>query len=99
MEKLAELLKDKAVAEELMRQETIEDAQKFLASKGVDVTDEDLQAIRAEIQKQTSESDELNDDQLENVAGGVAVSTVIGIVSTVISAVPTVVELFKKIKW
>ena len=99
MEKLAELLKDKAVAEELMRQETVEDAKKFLASKGVDVTDEELQAIHAEIQKQTSESDELNEDQLENVAGGVAISTVISVATAVVSAVPTVVSLFKKIKW
>ncbi len=34
MEKLAELLKDKAVTEELMRQETVEDAKKFLAFSG-----------------------------------------------------------------
>ena len=64
MEKLAELLKDKAFAAELMKQATAEDAQKFIAAKGVEVSLEDLQSIRAEILKQEQTGEELSDDQL-----------------------------------
>ena len=42
MEKLTEPLKDKAFVEEFFKQETAEDAQKFLASKGVDVPIDEL---------------------------------------------------------
>lgn len=70
MEKLAELLKDEAVAKEFFSQPTAEDAQKFLASKGVEVTLDELNELRQAMVSEV-DSDELSDDQLDNVAGGV----------------------------
>ena len=99
MEKLAELLKDKAFAAELMKQATAEDAQKFIASKGVEVSIEDLQSIRAEILKQEQTGDELNDDQLENVAGGFNFNPLITITKTLIQEVPSLIKEFKTLKW
>ena len=100
MEKLTELLKDKAFAEEFFKQETAEDAQKFLASKGVDVTIDELNQLRDAIVTRLDDSngDELSDDQLENVAGGMAVATVAGIVAGVAGATSFGVALFDKIK-
>ena len=68
-EKLAELLKDEAVVKELVAKETAEDAQKFLASKGVEISIEQLEEIQKAIAAK-SNSEEMNDDDLEKVAGG-----------------------------
>jgi predicted ribosomally synthesized peptide with nif11-like leader len=76
-EKLVELLKDEAFVKELVAQETPEDAQKFLASKGVEVSAEELENIRKEILARIDGNEEMNDEQLEQVAGGsVAVDVV-----------------------
>lgn len=66
-EKFAALLKDKAVVEELLQQETAEDAQKFLASKGVELSIEEINNLKNFI---AQDGDEMDDSQLENVSGG-----------------------------
>ena len=99
MEKLAELLKDKAFAAELMKQATAEDAQKFIAAKGVEVSLEDLQSIRAEILKQEQTGEELSDDQLENVAGGFNFTPFVNIAKTLITEVPNAIKEIKTLKW
>ncbi len=73
-EKLNELLKDESVVKELLEQETAEDAQKFLASKGVEISIEDLEEIQKILAAQSDE--EMDDGELENVAGGVSLETV-----------------------
>ncbi|MBQ7704553.1 MAG: hypothetical protein IJT73_03870 [Selenomonadaceae bacterium] len=72
-EKLNELLKDEAVVKELLQQETAEDAQKFLASKGVEISIEDLEKIQKALAAQ-DEGEEMDDSQLENVAGGASLN-------------------------
>ncbi|MBQ7704555.1 MAG: hypothetical protein IJT73_03880 [Selenomonadaceae bacterium] len=69
-EKLAEILKDEAVVKELLQQETAEDAQKFLASKGVEISIEDLENLQKAVAAQSGENEEMDDSQLEQVAGG-----------------------------
>ncbi|MBQ7704556.1 MAG: hypothetical protein IJT73_03885 [Selenomonadaceae bacterium] len=76
-EKLAEILKDEAVVKELLQQETAEDAQKFLASKGVEISIEDLENLQKAVAAQSGENEEMDDSQLEQVAGGVGLSTVL----------------------
>ncbi len=100
MEKLTELLKDKAFVEEFFKQETAEDAQKFLAPKGVDVTIDELNQLRDAVVARLDDSngDELSDDQLDNVAGGIAVTTIAGIVAGIAGATTFGVALFDKIK-
>jgi hypothetical protein len=55
--------------EEFLKQETTEAAQKFLASKGVEITVEQLEEIQKTIAAK-SNSEEMNDEDLEKVAGG-----------------------------
>ncbi len=71
-EKLNELLKDEAVVKELLEQETAEDAQKFLAGKGVEISIEDLEKIQQALAAQSE--GEMDDSQLENVAGGASLN-------------------------
>ena len=71
-EKLNELLKDESVVKELLQQETAEDAQKFLASKGIEISIEDLEKIQKILAAQSD--DEMDDSQLENVAGGASLN-------------------------
>ena len=73
-EKLNELLKDESVVKELLQQETAEDAQKFLASKGVEISIEELEEIQKALAAQSGEDDEVNDNELENVAGGASLN-------------------------
>jgi hypothetical protein len=76
-EKLTELLKDEAVVEEFLKQETTEAAQKFLASKGVEISDEEIEQLGKAIAAAANKSEEMNDDELEKVAGGFSVSSII----------------------
>jgi hypothetical protein len=69
-EKLVELLKDEEIAKEFFAQETIEDAQKFLASKGVEVSAKELEEFGAAVAAQTEAEGEMDDSQLDKVAGG-----------------------------
>ena len=71
-EKLNEILKDEAVVKELFAQETAEDAQKFLASKGVEISTKELEELRAAISTQAE--GEMDDEQLDKVAGGATVN-------------------------
>jgi ATP-dependent RNA circularization protein (DNA/RNA ligase family) len=69
-EKLNELLQDESIVRELVAKENAEDVQKFLADKGVEVSIEDINAIRDGVLARVENNDEMSDDQLEQVAGG-----------------------------
>ena len=68
--KLNALLNDEAFVKELFAQETAEDAQKLLASKGVEISAEELENIRKSLIAKTESNEEMNDESLEQVAGG-----------------------------
>jgi hypothetical protein len=82
-EKLVELLKNEAIAKELLEKETAEDAQKFLADKGVDISIDEIENIRKGIISSAEEDEEIDDEQLEKVAGGFSISTAITVASTI----------------
>jgi hypothetical protein len=69
-EKIVECLKNEEVAKEFFAQETVEDAQKFLASKGVEVSAKEIEEIGAAVAAQTEDEGEMDDSQLDKVAGG-----------------------------
>lgn len=96
-EKLKELLKDEAFVKELVEQETVEDAQKLLASKGVDISVDQLNEIRKGVAARLEEGEELSDEQLENVAGGFA-DAITAVVDAVI-AVGDFVHTVTRRRW
>ena len=84
-EKFTALLQDEAFVKELIEQETVEDAQKLLASKGVEFTVGQINEIRNGVIARVGDgSEELSDEQLENVSGGFA-DAITAVVDAVIS--------------
>ena len=67
-EKAMELFKDKSFLEELAKAETAEEAQKLFASKGAEISIDELMAFRAGVMQEAGE--ELSDEDLALVAGG-----------------------------
>ena len=65
-EKLKELLNDQAFQDEMNNAATLEDAAKIMQQHGIQITPEELQEIMT---KMESES-ELNESELDDVAGG-----------------------------
>ena len=68
-EKLNALMQDEAFVKDLLDQETAEDAQQFLAAHDIDMTIEELNALQQKFSAQSADG-EMDDDQLEMVAGG-----------------------------
>ncbi len=73
-ERIKELFSDEAFVNSILEMETPEEVQKALAEKGIDLTIDEI----CTIQKSLSQSDgELSEDDLENVAGGSIIATLI----------------------
>ena len=68
-EKLEALMNDEAFVKDLLAQETAEDAQQFLAVHDIDMTIEELNKLQKKFAAQSADG-EMDDDQLEMVAGG-----------------------------
>ena len=68
MAELKEVLQNEEVALEFFSKETPEEAQAFLKDKGVEMSLEEVQELGKVLEAATSE--ELSEDDLENVAGG-----------------------------
>ena len=85
-ERVKEVLADEAFVKELLSRETPEEAQALLAEKDIDVSIEELVKLKdlvvAKLQAaENSESAELTEADLEDVAGGTfGISVVIAIV-------------------
>ena len=95
-ERIKEIFADEEFVKEFFSKETPEEAQAMLAEKDIDVSIEELVAIKNIIDKklqseEKGEDDELCDDDLENVAGGVLLTGTACILITV--AVPAVLGL------
>ncbi len=95
-ERIKEVFADKEFVKKFFGKETPEEAQDLLAEKDIDVSIEELVAIKDIIVKklqseEKGEDDELCDDDLENVAGGVLLTGTACIL--VVVAVPAVIGL------
>ncbi|MBR1579510.1 MAG: hypothetical protein IJ668_03320 [Selenomonadaceae bacterium] len=69
-EKVKALLADKNFMASALELETPEEVQELFASKGVELSIEDVKALRAAILARLGGDDEMDEDQLEQVAGG-----------------------------
>lgn len=75
-EKLAkEVFSDKEFVKSLLLMETPEEVQSALKEKGIDLTVEDIMQIREMCNR--ADTDELSDDELENVAGGICPAVIV----------------------
>lgn len=68
LEKLKEYLSDENNAKALLALETTAEVQKKLAENGIDISEADIERIKALAAKR--EDGELSEEDLENVAGG-----------------------------
>lgn len=77
-EKINALMEDEGFVESILQLETAEEVQKAFADKGVDLTVQDIEAIKDAVIAKTE--GELSEDDLENVAGGADVGGIITVV-------------------
>lgn len=73
-EKINALLNNAAFLEVFVQCETSHSAQKLLADNGVELSDQEVDAIRHGLSLSAiDEDEEIRDDVLENIAGGAAI--------------------------
>ncbi len=94
-EKLNQILEEEGFVEKLTECESAADVQKLFASKGVDITLDEVKAIGSALAAEFSDSDEMDEDALDSVAGGAALHRV-GLVSAVIHQVGSKRDFFDK---
>ena len=77
--KVKEIFADKDFVAKVLAMETAEEVQAAVKAQGVELTIEEIEATKAELvnQLENKDSDEVSDEQLENVAGGFAVTTIV----------------------
>jgi predicted ribosomally synthesized peptide with nif11-like leader len=84
----AKLEADNSLVEKLFALETPEEVQSFLKDQGLDFSLEEINTVREALVKNLEKGEgELSDADLENVAGGVAVTAVIGAVCAIAGAI------------
>ncbi len=82
---LAKLEADKGLAEKIFGLETPEEVQSFLKTQGLEFSLEEIDSIKNALVKAVQKG-ELTDDDLDDVAGGIAATTVIAGISATITA-------------
>lgn len=75
-QQIKEIFSDESFVNSILEMETPQDVQKALSEKGLDLSLEEINTIQNTLINNDNEG-ELSEDDLENVAGGVAVTTVI----------------------
>ena len=73
MRKLEELIQDEAFRREMSACTELKQIADLFAKEGISVTEEELKQTMAEVQSQMN--GELGEEELDNVAGGIAVAT------------------------
>lgn len=87
-EKIQEVFSDKEFVEKLLAMETAEEVQAAVKEKGLELTLEEIEATKKSIinSLEKNDSDEVSDDQLEQVAGGFAITTALAIAGVITGA-------------
>ena len=96
--KVEEAMQDKAFVEGLFAAETAEAAQLLFASRGIEFSLEEVKQIGAGLKAKLS-GDELNAEDLDAVAGGVALATVASVVTIIAGGVKIVDFIGKRAGW
>ncbi len=86
--KIQEVLSDEAFVASLTDMDTAEEVQAALKNKGLEISSEDIVKVR-ELLVNKSDSDELSADELEDVAGGVAITAVVSAIAGIIGGIAT----------
>lgn len=85
--KIQEVLADKDFIAKVMEMENPEEVQKAFQAKGIELTLEEIEDAKKEIgnRLENADSEEISDEQLEQVAGGV-IGTAVTIATAVVGA-------------
>ena len=78
-QRIKEIFSDEMFVKNLLSMETAEDVQAALKEKGLELSVQDIHKIRDTLMS-VSSIDELSEADLEEVAGGIAISTVLGLI-------------------
>lgn len=81
--KIKEVFSDEAFVKSLVQMDTAEDVQKAVSEKGIDLSIEEINIIQSSLES----GEELNEDQLENVAGGIAITAICALIGAITGAV------------
>ena len=92
-EKLEQIIAEEGFAERLVACETAEEAQALFAEKGIELTLDDIKAISNGLANNFDESDELDEDSLDGVAGGAMIR------QSALAVIGTVTAVFNKKKF
>ena len=94
--KMLAAVEDRAFLEKIVGMDSVEDVQAaFKKDKGIEISAEDLEAIQKVVEEKMD--GELSEDDLENVAGGIAVTTAVAVGTIVVGGL---VELSSAVsKW
>ena len=99
--KVQEIFSDEAFVGSLMAMESAEEVQAAVKAKGLDLTVGDIERIKAQLV--SGKSDELSSDDLDNVAGGFAITlALVGCIASCIGATASVgsfVHLVTRRRW
>lgn len=84
-EKIKALMEQEGFVEKMLACEEPEDVQKLFGDNGVELSLEDVKAIGKALDRMDAQSGELAEEDLQEVAGGVAISSVIiGTIATIV---------------
>lgn len=92
---LCTLLDDKEFVVKMLSQETPEDVQKLFQENGVEVSMEEVNALGAELNRISTTGDELTEESLESVTGGIAAATVWAVAKCVIAVGGAALAIYK----
>lgn len=96
--KVEAVMKDQSFVEQLFAAETAEAAQALFASKDIQFTLEEVKQIGSGLCA-VAAGDELSADDLDAVAGGIALTTVAAVVSIIAGCVTIVDFIGKRAGW
>ena len=96
--KVEEAMKDQAFVEQLAAAETAEAAQAVFASRDIEFTLEEVKQIGVGLRTELG-GDELSADDLDAVAGGVALATVAAVVKIIAGGVTIINFIGKRAGW
>ncbi len=92
-EKLQALLSDKTFAEGLAGKKEPEDAQKYFAENGLELSHEEIMGLGKMLNQLSAKNGELSEDELADVAGGSWWGDVLGGLAVGTGAITTVILL------
>ena len=94
--KVQEIFSDEAFVSSLMEMETAEQVQAAVKAKGLDLSIADIEKVKAQLV--SGKTDELSADELEDVAGGFAITfAVVGCIAGCIGATASVGSFIHRI--